>query len=340
MKPDRRVLLSFVACAGLALACSVGGDQEATVQALGESLSLTATAAASGPDAASGVQTAEAVATQAVAAIQATADALLNLSEADRAATAQAAGPLLAELPTYGVDPSQGELAWVHPPITISVSGFLASDFENRYLGTVARDFVMSSDITWNTTTGVSGCGFVFRSDGNEDAANQYLAVASRGGNGRVIFQSMVDGQSKNAVDIYAYGQDPSFQWRNDTTNRLTVVGRGKVFTFYTNGVRVGEVTAGDPPSQPLAPRPPTAPPDNAPPEAAATYDQALEDHADIVEQMQAQFAASQSGFSSNVPYFDRGFVAMIAVSESGNTVCQFDNTWLWLFNDSAAGGS
>jgi hypothetical protein len=286
------------------------------------------------------VQTAEAAATQGLLSIQATADALLNLSAADRAATVEAAAPLLAELPNYGVDPSQGELAWVHPPITISVSGFLASDFENQYLGTVARDFVISSDITWNTTTGASGCGFALRSDGNEDAANQYVAVASRGGNGRVIFQSMVDGQAKNAVDIYAYGQDPSFQWRNDTTNRLTVVGRGKQFTFYTNGVRVGQVTAGDPPSQPLAPRPPTEPPEDAPPEAVATYDQALDDHADIVEQMQAQFAARQSSFSGEVPYFERGFVAMIAVSESGNTVCQFDNTWLWLFNDSAAGGS
>lgn len=317
------------------LACSTGGNEQATVQALSDSIAGTATAVAQGEAlAGSSVETAQAQATQQVASIQATADALSNLSAADREATAVAAAPLLAELPNYGVDPSQGELAWVHPPITITVTGYLQSDFENRYLGTVARDFVLSSDITWNTTTGLSGCGFVFRSDGNEEAANQYVAVASRGGNGRVIFQSMVDGEPQNAVDMYAYGQDPSFDWRNDTTNRLTVVARGDVYTFYTNGVRVGEVSAGDPPQQPYVPPPPTEPPEDAPPEVAEQYEQALDEHAELVDQIRGEFSARQQSNSGEIPYFERGFVAMIAASESGTTRCQFDDTWLWLFKE------
>ena len=27
---------------------------------------------------------------------------------------------------------------------------------------------------------------------------------------------------------------------------------------------------------------------------------------------------------------YNRGFVAMVALSESGRTVCEFDNAWLW----------
>jgi hypothetical protein len=29
--------------------------------------------------------------------------------------------------------------------------------------------------------------------------------------------------------------------------------------------------------------------------------------------------------------YFERGFVAMVVLSESGRSVCEFNNTWLWL---------
>ena len=28
---------------------------------------------------------------------------------------------------------------------------------------------------------------------------------------------------------------------------------------------------------------------------------------------------------------YEKGFVAMVALSESGRTVCEFDNTWLWV---------
>jgi hypothetical protein len=30
---------------------------------------------------------------------------------------------------------------------------------------------------------------------------------------------------------------------------------------------------------------------------------------------------------------FERGFIAMVAMSESGRTICQFDNAWLWLLD-------
>lgn len=317
-----------------ALACNAGGGTQATVQALGQTIEGTATAAAAaGVGPGELVQTAEAAATAQGSALLETAQAAIGISEADQAATAAAAGPLLADLPTYGVDPTQGSLAWVHPPVTVQVSGYLQSDFENKYLGTVARDFVVSSDITWNTTTGLSACGFLFRSDGNQDAVNQYLGLISRGGNGRAVFQAMVDGQNKNTVDMYAYGKDPTFQWRNDTTNRLTIVARGDTFTFYTNGTKVGEVVAGQRPQSAYIPPAPTAPPADAPQAAQDAYKQALADHQDMVNDIQSRAQAQAGGAQGPVPFFDRGFVAMIAVSESGTTTCEFNNTWLWLFD-------
>ena len=117
------------------------------------------------------------------------------------------------------------------------------------------------------------------RSDGNEESINQYLIVATRGGNGRVIFAVQEEGEVDidDATDIYATGIDPQFQWQNDTTNRLSVVGRGDIFSIYSNGTYLGEVT----------------------------------------------------GYFG----FDKGFVAFVALNESGTTTCQFDNAWLWLLN-------
>lgn len=334
MNPRRPIVYWLLASALAALACNAGGNQQATVQALGQTIEGTATAAAAagvGPGAL--VQTAEAAATAQGSSILATAQAALGISAADQAATASAAAPLLADLPTYGVDPNHGSLAWVHPPITIDITGYLASDFENQFLGTVARDFVASTDITWNTTTGLSGCGFVFRSDGNKEAANQYLGLITRGGNGRAVFQAMVDGQTKNTVDMYAYGSDPNFQWRNGTTNRLTLVVRGNTFNFYTNGTHVGEVVAGERSSSAYIPPAPTEPPADAPQAVKDAYSQALAEHQDLVNQIQSGAQAQASGAQGPVPMFDRGFVAMVAVSESGTTTCEFNNTWLWLFD-------
>jgi hypothetical protein len=76
-------------------------------------------------------------------------------------------------------------------------------------------------------------------------------------------------------TDYYANGIDPEFEWQNDTTNRMVVVGRGNTFSIYTNGTLLGEVT----------------------PSVA----------------------------------YDRGFIAFVALNESGYTRCHFDNTYLWL---------
>ena len=93
-----------------------------------------------------------------------------------------------AESPVPGSADAYTELAHLARATDLEGTG-------SARLGTIARDFVVSGDITWNTTTGLSGCGWVLRSDGNEDAFNQYLTIATRGGNGRVIFAPMLEGE-------------------------------------------------------------------------------------------------------------------------------------------------
>jgi hypothetical protein len=210
--------------------------------------------------------------------LDATRGAREEATAAAAAVTATAAAPVLAELPTYGVDPTAGELAWIHPPVTISTTGYMTYTYANLNIATIAQDFAVAADITWNTRFGTTGCGFVIRSDGDpEGNYDQYIVLATRAGNGQVLFAIMQDGDTKtNEISrIVAYQIDPQFEWQNDTTNRLAVVGRGNTFSIYSNGTFLADV--------------------------------------------QPSIA------------YERGFIAFVALNESGDTTCHYDNTWLWL---------
>jgi hypothetical protein len=321
--------------------CSSGDadDQEATAQALSQSIKLTATAAAEAAfDSVGNQQTAEAAAT---AVSEAAAATLAAQSEGDQQlvdATAEAAAPIKAELPKYNVDPSAGQVGWIHPPLELHTEGYMEYDYGNQYIGTLAEDFVVTSDITWNTQYGTSACGFVVRSDGNEEAFNQYLILATRGGNGRVIFNTMADGEVLDGYDLYAYGIDPKFDWQNDTTNRLTVVGRGTTFTIFTNGTEIGVINAGEPPPAPYIPPAPAKPADDASQVEKEAYAVAKNGYDQAVGEIWKNYNDRMSVYEDHGTEFLRGFIAMVALAESGYTDCKFDNTWLWLMDSQESG--
>ena len=265
-----------------ALACSLGGDaganQAATVTAIAAAVAGTAEAnaeAAQLNEAAAATAGAEAAIESEAAAATVALVATDSFNAA--AATTEALAPIQAELSKLGLDPNVGRLGWTHEPVTIVAEGYLQYDYANKNLLTVAEDFVMAADITWNTRFGTTGCGYVVRSDGDEEAFNQYLIIATRGANGHVGFITQRAGEiiQEESFDIYANGLDPLFEWQNDTTNRLVVIGRGNQFLIYSNGTLIGEINA--------------------------------------------------------ISGFVKGFNAFVALNESGDTTCRFENAWLWL---------
>lgn len=192
------------------------------------------------------VAAAEATATARFAELQATSDAASAANSASEAATTEALFPIMEEVASYGVDPSTGRLAWVHPPINLEVTDFEDAASRNQFILTPAKDFVMVADITWNSAYAESGCGFIVRSDGEEENPSQYFIGLTRGAEGHVLFGEMIEGKVNNdeITDIFAGGIDPKFDWQNDTTNRLAVVGQGQEFTVFSNGTRLGKVVA------------------------------------------------------------------------------------------------
>jgi hypothetical protein len=142
----------------------------------------------------------------------------------------------------------------------------------------------------------------------------------------------MSDGEIVTGRDIYARYKDKSFNWENLTTNRLTIVGRGNRFWVYTNDTLIGEVDPSAPPIKPSLPPEPENPGTNADAQAKALYEQQKLEHETIIAQINADYAARMRAYSGADTVFDRGFMALVAVSESGRkTTCSFDNTWLFL---------
>jgi len=308
----------------VSLACGVGsGDtsKESTLQAISAQIRGTGTAAA----------LAEAEGNTANQSISATQTALAALGPDALTGTAAAFQPILAELPTYGVDPAVGRVAWIHPPVSLEVEGFMQFDFVNYFIATLAQDFVMSADITWDAIGSESSCGFALRSDGNKDAMDTYLATISRVASGHFLFLTIAKREVVTGQDIYAYGRDPAFDWQNKATNQLTVVGRGNRFWIYTNGTLIGEIDPSAPP-QLLLPPEPEQPPNTSNAEAMANYALKKAEYNAITQQIKADYNARLKALRTADTTFDRGFTALVALSRAGTkATCQFDNAWLFL---------
>jgi hypothetical protein len=321
------------------LACNFGGnnstnDHQATVQAIGVEIAGTATeSSTSEDDSANAILTAEAKATEVGESMEATQVSQSSISGEAQAATATAFAPFIAELPKFDVDPSKGRPGWIHPPLALNAEGYHQYDFANEFPSTVAADFVLSADITWDTEYGSSGCGFVMRSDGQKDKGNQYMVTITRGASGHAFFGTMAEGEIVNLWDIYAYGLDPAFSWRNGTTNQLTIVARGQKFTIYTNGTNLGTFDPSEPAPMPLPPNPPP-PPQTNDPIAKAAYNKAISEYESSVSKINSAYNMRLKLLKESDTVFERGFIAMVAVTKSGYTRCMYDNAWLWLIEE------
>ena len=141
-------------------------------------------------------------------ALSSTITAQAALNDSSYPATATAAFPVLEELRHYGISPFDGNIAWLHRPVTISLKGPNQFGYANDYPQITARDFVLAADINWNTKLGLAGCGFMFRSDGNKAGANQLMVIISRSAEGSAAYSAMVGGQVINYQNYYPWTKD------------------------------------------------------------------------------------------------------------------------------------
>lgn len=293
------------------------------------------------------METAQAPATQTQQAREAEATQfVVKLTEdAVAAATAALSAPVMEELAVYGVDKSAGYVAWTHSPVSLSADGYHVSNSANDYADLSVKDFVLAADITWDTKYSESGCGFAFRSNG-QDAPNQYRVVLTRSTDGHLFFNAISNGKVANFRDFYVNLLDADFDWNVGAINHLAVVMRGNSIRIYSNQRMVGEVDITAPPPQ--SPVLPTKPEKPLPPsedlkgkdlqEAKKAYNELMEEYKDElakynerVSKLMNEHNAILNAYEMMDGTFDEGLVEFLAYSSSGSANCQFNNAWLWV---------
>jgi len=212
--------------------------------------------------------------------------------------------------------------------VSLEVEGSLQYKYVNNFLfSSKAQDFVISADITWDAIGSESSCGFVMRSNGDDRAMDTYLATISRVASGHFIFLTVAKGDIVTGQDIYANGRDPAFDWQNNATNNLTVVGRANHFWIYTNGTLIGDVDPSAPPKLVLPPEP-----EKTPGMSEAEFLLAQADFTKEVALVKQEYNARLKKLRNANTIYDSGFMALVALSRAGKkATCQFENAWLWL---------
>lgn len=261
--------------------------------------------------------------------IYSTQTARASLNDESRLATATVIAPVVAELPRYGIDPAQGYVAWMHQPVAISLQGYQQMDFANDYPQITASDFVLASDIKWNTKNSISGCGFMFRSNGDRNKPSQYMVIISRFASGHAAFTAMAEGELANFQEYFPKNEDSSFSWQNNATNRLVIVAKGPMVYIYTNGVLIGEVDTTQPPQVALG-----APPDLGSIPGAQQipdYQEQVAQYGDATDYLLGQLAVAKRNFSKSKSEFTDGLLGFLGMSQSGTMDCEFNKAWLFI---------
>lgn len=302
-----------------------------TLTPMSASIKGTATARSASEGSNDELATAVVKATRQAEIVYGTQTAEASLNEPSRLATATAIAPVVAELPRYGIDPSDGYVAWLHPPVTIDLQGYQQTGYANDFQNITAVDFVIAADITWTTMNSESGCGFMFRSNADTNQPSQYVVLISRLASGQMAFLGMVDGKISNFHSFFPKDRDKVFNWFNGATNRLAVVARGTLIDLFTNGEWIGQVDITQPPSTPPSSPPAVDLPPGASDDLLEDYNNQLLQMDSGLELMRSQLAEAQKNHTTSQVVVDEGFLGFIGMSQSGTMTCTFGNGWLFI---------
>jgi hypothetical protein len=171
----------------------------------------------------------------------ATPDYLATEAAEATAAAAEAVTDINAELEDLGLS-TEGEFVWIQAePVEVKLT---AQDFDglveplNEDLE--VGDFTMGFDVTWETVTGFSGCGVVFRAE-DMDRGKQIRFYAMR-----------FSGIPNWFVDLYQYGSfQANLNWQpsnaiksaQGSTNHYVITIDGPNMYGYANGTRIAYAT-------------------------------------------------------------------------------------------------
>lgn len=325
-------ILGFIILVATGTGCaSKPGPYDAALTPLSASIQETATARAGSSNSDDTLQTAIAVATQRGGEIHATQTAIAQMNEPSRLATATAIAPVVAELPRYGANISDGYVAWLHTPTTIEISGYMSSGYANDYPLITGKDFIMAADVSINSVGSMSGCGFMFRSNGDMEEPDQYSVLLTRVATGYIAFMATADGDIANFSYYFPRDIDKSFDWFNNATNRLAVVARGNYIDMYTNGHLIAQVDVTLPPPNTTLNLPKAELPPGASAQQQEDFNNLNAQYGSTIDLINSQLGNARAYYSSGRAIYSDGLLGFIAFNETGTMTCSFTNAWLFI---------
>jgi hypothetical protein len=144
------------------------------------------------------------------------------------------------ELDKVGVTPADGHLVWHNDEdIVLSATSYNEWNYQALKDAGSLKNFVMHADIGWNSTSGLAGCGFVFRSGEDFDTSSQYKLLLVR-------LQSapgwLMDYFNLGKWQYSLNGSDDlsrAILDKPDSVNKLTLVARGQDLLTFINGEKM-----------------------------------------------------------------------------------------------------
>lgn len=234
------VLLTLIIVISLALSGCTGGDQVAGVQ-------VTPSATAAPTNTPEPTNTATLIPTDtptATPTVVPTATVDRKATQAAKATATQAAIDELVnvDLVKYGIDPALGHVQWImEEPMVLAGEEYATSWYQEIEEIGVVKDFVFQTEITWDTSGGLSGCGYFFRApeDWDLQTGDFYsLELMRLQYDPRWYIIYWKDGQGQYAMPNSAGTSSASIEDEKMSKNILTLQAQGQTFTVFINGVK------------------------------------------------------------------------------------------------------
>jgi hypothetical protein len=158
--------------------------------------------------------------------------------------TAEQIARIAPDLEQYGLSPEDGGLGWVSEPVTIELDDYGEAQVVVDYPTLAVSDFVVQADITWISTSGLAGCGFLVRADALAGSEYQFLSLRL---SGAPVWVLWVFEDGVFAFDAAGYRETQALDVSQGSTNRVALIGQGHRFTVFVNGQDAGSANYNGP---------------------------------------------------------------------------------------------
>jgi hypothetical protein len=147
------------------------------------------------------------------------------------------------DLEDYGFTLEDGYLAWLSTiPVTLTVDTYGASEFHMVDPELVMSDFVFQTEITWDSTGGLAGCGYTFRSSRSLSRGSFYDFFTIRLSGLPVWYSAYWNEGYREKLLTPDFPAHITIRQKAGSTNRFAVVAQGDKIAFYANGTRLRTV--------------------------------------------------------------------------------------------------